>query len=176
MSLKTSDGQYYAAVSDKNRPRSCRSGTFRIRAVPVKQPDITGRSFYLWAKDSTGSRLGIIEYSGGLSIFTSDDVHPHRHADHPFGSRWRRHIQNGHQRRHQLLRLWCVRLAVLSSTSSRPRATPTWRSAIPTQRLRRSAGHALWRRISRDLWRSSRRYPATSAHRTSASTKWDPEH
>jgi PKD repeat protein len=72
MSLKTSDGRYYAAVSDKNLPSLLQIWDVQDPAAPVKQPDITGRSFYLWAKDSTGSRLGIVEYSGGLSIFSPD--------------------------------------------------------------------------------------------------------
>jgi PKD repeat protein len=72
MSLKTSDGRYYAAVSDKNMPSLLQIWDVQDPAVPVKQPDIPNRSFYLWAKDSTGSRVGIVEYSGGLSIFSSD--------------------------------------------------------------------------------------------------------
>jgi PKD repeat protein len=73
MSLKTSDGRYYAAVSDKNSSSMMQVWDVQDPAVPVKQPDITGRSFYNWAKDSTGSRIGITEYSGGLSIFTTDN-------------------------------------------------------------------------------------------------------
>src|SRR5436305_2145299 len=72
MALKTSDGRYYAAVSDKNMPSLLQLWDVQDPAVPVKQPDIPGRSFYLWAKDSTGLRVGIVEYSGGLSIFSSD--------------------------------------------------------------------------------------------------------
>src|SRR5205823_3977947 len=72
MSLKTSDGRYYAAVSDKSNPSLLQIWDVQNPAVPVKQPDIPGRSFYLWAKDSTGSRVAIVEYSGGLSIFSSD--------------------------------------------------------------------------------------------------------
>jgi PKD repeat protein len=72
MSLKTSDGRYYAAVSDKNLPSLLQIWDVQDPAAPVKQPDIPGRSFYLWAKDSTGSRVGIVEYSGGLSIFSTD--------------------------------------------------------------------------------------------------------
>jgi PKD repeat protein len=72
MSLKTSDGRYYAAASDKNLPSILQIWDVQDPAAPVKQPDIPGRSFYLWAKDSTGSRLGIVEYSGGLSIFSPD--------------------------------------------------------------------------------------------------------
>ncbi|MGA8808804.1 MAG: PKD domain-containing protein [Thermoanaerobaculia bacterium] len=72
MSLKTSDGHYYAAVSDKNLSSLLQIWDVQDPAVPVKLPDIQGRSFYLWAKDSTSSRLGIVEYSGGLSIYTSD--------------------------------------------------------------------------------------------------------
>jgi PKD repeat protein len=72
LSLKTSDGKYYAAVSDKNQPSLLQIWDVSNPAVSVKQPDISGRSFYLWAKDSAGSRLGIVEYSGGLSIFSTD--------------------------------------------------------------------------------------------------------
>jgi len=72
MSLKTSDGKYYVAISDKNYSSLMQMWDVQNPAVPVRQPDIPGRSFYLWAKDSTGLRVGIVEYSGGLSIFTSD--------------------------------------------------------------------------------------------------------
>jgi PKD repeat protein len=72
MSLKTSDGRYYAAVSDKNMSTVMQVWDVQDPAVPVKQPDIAGRSFYLWAKDSAGSRVAIAEYSGGVSIFTTD--------------------------------------------------------------------------------------------------------
>ncbi|MEA2475789.1 MAG: hypothetical protein QOE06_3704, partial [Thermoleophilaceae bacterium] len=73
MSLKTSDGRYYSAVSDKNLNSLLQIWDVQNPAAPVKQPDITGRSFYNWAKDSTGLRLAITEYSGGLAIFTSDN-------------------------------------------------------------------------------------------------------
>jgi PKD repeat protein len=72
MSLKTSDGRYYAAVSDKNNSSLMQIWDVQDPGAPVKQPDIQGRSFYLWAKDSAGSRVGIVEYSGGVSIFTTD--------------------------------------------------------------------------------------------------------
>jgi len=73
LAVKTSDGRYYAAVSDKTSPSTLQIWDTSNPAVPIKQPEITGRSFYLWAKDSTGSRVAITEYSGGLSIFTTDD-------------------------------------------------------------------------------------------------------
>jgi len=73
MSLKTSDGRYYSAVSDKNLSSLMQIWDVQNPAVPVKQPDIAGRSFYNWAKDSTGSRVAITEYSGGLAIFTADN-------------------------------------------------------------------------------------------------------
>jgi PKD repeat protein len=72
LSLKTSDGHYYAAISDRTQPSLLQIWDVQDAGAPVKQPDIADRSFYLWAKDSTGSRVGIVEYSGGLSIFTSD--------------------------------------------------------------------------------------------------------
>jgi len=72
LSLKTSDGKYYAAISDRTQPSLLQIWAVQDPSAPVKQPDITGRSFYLWAKDSAGSRVGIVEYSGGLSIFTTD--------------------------------------------------------------------------------------------------------
>ncbi len=72
LSLKTSDGKYYAAVSDKTLPSLLQIWDVQNPGAPVKQPDIAGRSFYLWAKDSSGLHVGIVEYTGGLSIFTSD--------------------------------------------------------------------------------------------------------
>jgi PKD repeat protein len=72
MALKTSDGKYYAAVSSKDSSSLLQIWDVQDPAAPVKQPEINGRSFYLWAKDSTGLRVGIVEYSGGLSIFTTD--------------------------------------------------------------------------------------------------------
>ena len=73
MSLKTSDGHYYAAVSDKNLPSLLQIWDVQNPSLPVKQPEIAGRSFYLWAKNSTGSNVAITEYSGGLAIFTTDN-------------------------------------------------------------------------------------------------------
>jgi hypothetical protein len=43
LSLKTSDGKYYAAVSDKNQPSLLQIWDVQDPAVPVKQPDIPGR-------------------------------------------------------------------------------------------------------------------------------------
>jgi PKD repeat protein len=73
IALKTSDGGYYAAVSDKNNTALMQIWDVQNPAVPVKQPDINGRSFYGWAKDATGLRVAIAEYSGGLAIFTTDN-------------------------------------------------------------------------------------------------------
>ncbi|MGH9418858.1 MAG: hypothetical protein ACRD3J_02700, partial [Thermoanaerobaculia bacterium] len=73
ISVKTSDGHYYSAVSDRNNSAFMQAWDVQDPLQPVKLPDITGRSFYLWAKDSTGSRIGITEYSGGLAIFTPDN-------------------------------------------------------------------------------------------------------
>jgi PKD repeat protein len=72
MSLKTSDGRYYVAVSDRTNPALLQIWDAQNPAVPVKQPDISGRSFDFWAKDSTGSRVAVVEYTGGLAIFTTD--------------------------------------------------------------------------------------------------------
>ena len=72
MALKTSDGKYYAAVSGKDQTSVLQIWNTQDPANPSKLPDVQGRSFYLWAKDATGLRVGIVEYSGGLSIFTSD--------------------------------------------------------------------------------------------------------
>jgi PKD repeat protein len=73
IAVKTSDDHYYAAVSDKNNSALMQIWDVQNPAVPVKQPDINGRSFFNWAKDSTGLRVAIAEYSGGLALFTTDN-------------------------------------------------------------------------------------------------------
>lgn len=72
MALKTSDGKYYAAVSGKDQTSVLQLWDVQDPAMPSKLPDVQGRSFYLWAKNSTGLHVGVVEYSGGVSIFTSD--------------------------------------------------------------------------------------------------------
>ena len=72
ISLKTSDGRYYVAVSDGSNPSMMQIWDAQNPAAPVKQQDISGRSFDSWVKDSSGSRVGIVEFSGGLAIFTPD--------------------------------------------------------------------------------------------------------
>jgi FOG: PKD repeat len=72
ISLKTSDGKYYAAVADTNQTSFMQVWDVQDPAVPVKLPDISGRTFSRWAKDSTSSHVAIIDPSGALSIFTSE--------------------------------------------------------------------------------------------------------
>jgi PKD repeat protein len=72
VSLKTSDGKYYAALSDLNQTGFMQISDVSDPTAPVALPDVSGRSFSRWAKDSTSSRVAIIDPSGVLSIFTSD--------------------------------------------------------------------------------------------------------
>lgn len=73
LSVKTGDGFYYSVVSDKTQPSLMQVWDVRDAAHPVKLPDISGRSFYLWAKDTTGSRIAIVESSGGFAVYTPED-------------------------------------------------------------------------------------------------------
>lgn len=72
VSLKTSDGKYYAAVADLNQTSLMQVSDVTDPTLPVALPDISGRTFIQWAKDSTSSRVAITDPTGGLSIFTSD--------------------------------------------------------------------------------------------------------
>jgi len=72
LSLKTSDGKYYAAVADLNQTSLMQVSDVTDPTAPVALPDVTGRTFIQWAKDSTSSRVAITDPTGGLTIFTSD--------------------------------------------------------------------------------------------------------
>lgn len=73
INVKTTDGSYYVLVSEQtNASKTSVWNVTDYRHAAVKMPDQNGRSIWGWAKNSGGSRVGIVQWDYLAKIYTAD--------------------------------------------------------------------------------------------------------
>lgn len=72
VNVKTTDGSYYVLVSDQSDASRMQEWNVTDVHHVVKMPDQRGRSVAGFAKNSTGSRIGIVQLDFAAKIYTAD--------------------------------------------------------------------------------------------------------